>query len=171
MLTKRIRHTLLLAAIAILTLAIAGCGSGNNNSSKNGKVTLKVASLLPEGNAYGGLDLTLYFPKGITVQLDPSTGEPLPSVVRLLGATNPALTFITVKYKAATDTASGSLRFQVFDTLGFSSNSNEYIELLLDVTPGFIPKTSDFEFSPFTVTDLAGNVTILPKPAASIEII
>jgi hypothetical protein len=160
------------AALLLLALVLFGCGSGGTTPSKNdSNVRLKTSQLLPSGAVCGALDLTLHFPQGITVQLDSTTGEPLPSVVKLVGATDPAMTFTVVKYTPATSTSQGSLRFQIYNLLGFTSNGNEYIDLQLDITPGFTPKTSDFWFSNFTVSDLNGNVIPLATPTATIEII
>jgi len=161
------------AALLLFALAVVGCGSDGTTPSKNNNsdVKLKTSQLLPSGAVCGALDLTLHFPQGITVQLDPTTGEPLPSVVKLVGATDPNLTFTVVKYTPATGTTQGSLRFQIYNLLGFTSNGNEYIDLQLDITPGFTPKTSDFWFSNFTVSDLNGIVIPLATPTATIEII
>ncbi len=175
MFSARLRLLQIAATIAILMFLLSGCGSGGSSGggSKNG-VSLKVSDLLPKQSAlepariYMGIALTLHFPPGITVKL--VNGEPSIDVVKLLGAIDNTLTYTIVKYTAATATTRGSLKFMVLDinNYGFKSNGNEYIELLLDVSPGYFPTASDFTFSDFIVsfkTDSTEGVDeLLPAP-------
>lgn len=171
----RIRLLPLAALLAVLLLLLSGCGGGSGDVNgyvvtQNSKLTFKTSRLLADGT-YGAMDLTLHFPNGISVQLDPTTGEPTPEVVKLTGASDPTMTLTTVKYSAATAFAGGTLRFQVFNLNGFSPNGNETIEVNLNIAPGFFPKAADFSFSDYLVTDLNGNTSTPALPDFVIEII
>lgn len=165
------RFFLMAVALTLALLIIPGCGGGGGGSaSTSGKVSLKTSRLLPNGTPCGAMELTLQFPLGITVQTD-GNGDPLPAAVKVTGASDPTKVYVVAKYTAATTAEAGSLKFQIYDLTGFTSG--EYIDLELDVTPGFIPKRdgSDFSFTGFKVSDLNGAVSTPQLPSFTIEIL
>ena len=170
----KVKHFLRGAALILSALVIAGCGGGGGDTGQKSSVTssvlIKTSHLLPGSTVYGAMELTLNFPQGISVQLNPATGEPTTDVVKLVGATDAAMTFTTVKYTPATVSTNGTLKFHIYDTNGFSSiDGKEYVSVQLTALPGFKPKPTDFTLSGFSVSDLNGVVSNPDLPTMTIE--
>jgi len=168
--------------IAALSLAITGCGSGSSsgNRSTKSKTTVKTAGLLA-GETLGSIQLSISFPYGVYVRLDPISNEPAIDVVQLIGVTNPTInnqgniysaTYKGVKYVAATPSSAGSLSFQIFNVNGF--DALQYIAIQLDITQGYFPKEDDFHVSDLAVSGIVNyGLTLIPDTAIikTVEII
>lgn len=158
---------IILISLVCLMLGIAGCGGGGN-SSTNSAAARKTSSVvnLPTSltQPIGGLQLTLNFPPGITVDTD-TNGQPLGSVVQLSGG--PASLVTAVKYVPATAVAGGTLKLIVTDVNGFVAG--ESVSITMNIVSGQ-PAKSDFSVTDITISDLNGvTLTGLPEPVFTID--
>ena len=152
-------------------MLLAGCGGGgdsssggSNQSQGTNSVLLKTSHLLNGDTVYGAMEMTISFPSGIIIALDPITGNPAADAVKLVGATNPAMTFSRIKYTPAPAGGNGTLKLQLYDTNGFNGNGTEYLSIQFFALPGIFPKSSDFTLSNFSVSDLNGVVSSISSP-------
>ena len=144
-------------AMIILAAGVAGCGSGGGDASGTAGSRVSAKVKMPhiiEGPAVAGLQMTINIPLGVTVQIDPATGQAAKSAVRLTGATDPSAVLVAVDYVPASSSASGMLKFFVIDPNGFTAA--EYVTVHLDITPGYYPKESDFSIDDYIVSYLDG---------------
>jgi ABC-type glycerol-3-phosphate transport system substrate-binding protein len=154
-------------AVILIAMGVAGCGSGGGGGAQgtaDGKVSTKVKMpYSAEGLPVTGLQLTINIPLGVTVPVDPLTGQAAKSVVKLSGATNPDAVLVAVDYVPATVSSHGILKFLVIDPNGFTPS--EYVSVTLDITPGYFPKESDFTIDDYIVTYMDGttNYDLIPK--------
>lgn len=156
--------------IVLIAVGVAGCGGGGGGSGTTAaKASAKVRMpYSTEGLAVTGLQMTINIPLGVTVQIDPETGQAARSVVRLSGATDPSAVLVVVDYTPASQSASGTLKFLVIDANGFTPS--EYVTVQLDVTPGFFPKESDFTLDHYIVTYIDGSTNYDLIPTFSVVI-
>jgi hypothetical protein len=156
----------------MLMLAISGCGS-DTGSRQNRKLAIKTSGLIPPGLTIGALQLTLNFPTGVYAQTvtdlqSPTYGEPLPSVVTLVGG-DPAKEVVSVKYLPATNTTPGQLKFIAANVDGFAPG--EYIVVDLDIIQGFTPVAADFSIVDFVVSDINSYSTYqVTDPVLTVQI-
>jgi len=159
-----------IAIFMLLVILLAGCGSsdsslgGSNQSQGTNSILLKTSHLLNGDAVYGAMEMTISFPSGIIVTLDPVTCNPAADSVKLVGATNSAMTFSSIKYTPASAGGNGTLKLQLYDANGFNGNGTEYLSIQFFALPGIFPKSSDFTVSNFSVSDLNGVVSSISSP-------
>lgn len=149
-----IKQLIHMALWTVLLLVFAGCGSSGSSSGANAnkvKTSVKTAGLLA-GQTLGAVQLSISFPYGVTVELDPVTHVPSSRVVKLIGAPDQSMVFQSAKYTAATPTTNGLLEFSIFNVAGFGAM--EYIAVQLDISDGFFPNATDFSITKFAVADI-----------------
>ena len=156
--------------IFILLVLLTGCGSSdsisggsNQNKGTNG-ILLKTSYLLNGSTVFGAMEMTISFPSGIIITLDPITGSPTADAVKIVGATNSAMTFSSIRYTPASAGSNGTLKLQLYDASGFNGNGTEYVSIQFLALPWFFPKSSDFALSDFSVSDLNGVVSSISSP-------
>lgn len=165
-------HEKFFKVVMILLVAVfflAACGSeegGEGDNPKRASAAFKLAGVMPSGQPVAGVQMTLHFPPGITVEIDTATGDVAASVIRVSGSGSPAVT--GAYYLPATTTTDGELRFLVINTTGFTLG--DFLELTLNVTPGTIPVATDFTLTNVSISDPDGNLLTGLQPLMTVTI-
>jgi hypothetical protein len=161
---------ILISSICGLWLVTAGCGGGGSSPASKGQRKMTSAVSLPTSptQTVGGLQLTLHFPVGVTVNID-ADGKPIVAeVAQLVGAGDHANAQCFLNYVPATAAAGeGVLKLSVIDPSGFIAG--ESVSIQLNIGSGFTPEVSAFTISDLIVSDLDGNTVENLTPVFTVE--
>lgn len=149
-----------ISLLFVCLVYLAGCGGSSSNSSPASvaslsKVDAKIslAALSASVPAIAGIEATITFPEGVTVQTTPNDlHQAADGVVEL--TPQPANHIRFARYSSATATTPGKLKFTVLDANGF--NASQEIVLNFGITPGFFPLASQFGIVNYQFRDING---------------
>jgi hypothetical protein len=147
-------------ALMMLSACLAGCGGGGGGaittvavSSNKALAKMALASPASQNSQIWGIQATITFPYGVTAPTDPTDPRlAAPGVIRIMPDTANSYSIITAAYTAATQTSNGKITLFVvyMDINGNGFNPTQEITTSLDVTPGFVPLTTQFDITDYS---------------------
>jgi len=147
-------------ALMMLSACLTGCGGSGGGaittvavSSNKALAKMALSSPASQNSEIWGIQATITFPYGVTAPTDPTDSRlAAPGVIQILPVPTNSYSMTSATYAAATPTSNGKLTFYVIymDANGNGFNPAQEITTALDVTPGFVPLSTQFDITDYS---------------------
>lgn len=142
--------------------SLTACGGGGE-SDDGPSAVFRFAEAVQDAQPVAGVLMTLHFPPGVSVEIDPATGDVAESVIQVSGSGN--------SLEAANyNQESNELTFLVVNLTETGFTPGDFLTVALDVAPGVLPAATDFSLTGVSVSDTDGNVIDDLQPVMTVTI-